>query len=103
MKVLNAFSLSMVSPPCSIAVTAVDDPRAVVAGVAVESFVGHADTARIFSNVLGVPVECRRESIRLERGEKALVGQYVGPRLPEGATELPEGAKIVWMLVEAKE
>ncbi len=100
MKLLNAFSLSMVSPPCSIHVTAVEDPQTVIAGRPVESFVGHADTARIFSRILGIPVEARRESVRLESGERALIGQYVGPRLPEGTTELPEGAKIVWMMVE---
>lgn len=99
MKILNAFSLSMVSAPCTVRVVPVENPRAIVNGAEVESFVGHADTARLFSNVLGIPVECRRESIHLAIGEVALVGQYVGPRLPEGTTELPEGAKIVWLLV----
>lgn len=29
----------------------------------------------------------------------AIVGQYDGPRLPEGAIALPEGASIRWVFV----
>ena len=102
MKLLDAFSLSMFSTPCSIVGARVEDPRAVIKGMTVESFVQDADTARIFSQILGIPVEVRRESIRLKPGEKALIGRYIGPR-PEGASELPEGACIDWLLVEARE
>ncbi len=66
------------------------------------SAVGHADTAAVFSSVLGVPIAANRATISLGKGERALVGQYRGPRLPEGATQLPEGATIQWMVVSVE-
>jgi hypothetical protein len=38
-------------------------------------------------------------SVALASGDEAVVAQYVGPRLPEGATALPEGANFSWFLV----
>jgi len=64
-----------------------------------ESAIGHADTANVFSSQLGLEVPFNRASVELEKGDIAVVGQYTGPRLQEGATELPEGAVIVWWLV----
>lgn len=63
------------------------------------SAVGHADTARLFSAILGRTIEPNRVSVEIGDDDELLVGQYVGPRLPEGATELPEGATIHWMVV----
>jgi hypothetical protein len=40
-----------------------------------------------------------RKYMSEEIGEGVLVAQYRGPRLPEGATELPEGATIEWYVV----
>lgn len=62
------------------------------------SCVGHADTAAIVSVLLDTPVGMNRSSTELNRGDELLVAQYNGPRLPEGATSLPEGAKIRWIL-----
>ena len=64
------------------------------------SVVGHADTAAIFSSLLGLDVPCNRTTFHLEEGVTLFVGQYKGPRLPEGATSLPEGAEIKWLLVQ---
>jgi len=64
-----------------------------------ESAVGHADTAAVFSDVLGFTVKANRVSLALDRGAHVIVGQYIGPRLAEGAYELPEGAKIEWFEV----
>lgn len=102
--VSNAFSLQMldVAVKNTVTVVPVDDPKAVVAAQQFTSAVGHADTARIFSDVLGVAVPSQRISIKLTAEDALLVGQYVGPRLPEGATTLPEGASIVWLLVTVK-
>jgi hypothetical protein len=100
MKVLNAFSLNMVAHPATIETRPVslqEAFRLVASGF--ESAVGHADTAAVFSSLLGVPVPMNRQTICLQPGETALVGQYSGPRLPEGATTLPEGATITWLLV----
>ena len=63
------------------------------------SIVGHADTAAVFSSLLGLDVPCNRTTFHLEEGVTLFVGQYKGPRLPEGATTLPEGAKVEWAMV----
>ena len=63
------------------------------------SIVGHADTAEIFSSLLGLDVPCNRATFTLEEDVILFVGQYKGPRLPEGATELPEGARVEWVMV----
>lgn len=73
--------------------------EAVGASGTVTSAIGHADTAAILSNLLGVDLEVNRVSVKLDVGCHALIGQYVGPRLPEGDTDLPEGARIEWWLV----
>lgn len=57
------------------------------------SAVGHPDTAR----VLGV--EPNRMSVKLLSGDKALVAQLQGGRLPEGATKLPKGYSLKYYLV----
>ena len=61
-----------------------------------------ADTAAIFSQQLGVEIPAARVTVSLTHGEIILVGQYSGPRLPEGATTLPEGATIKWFTLYAK-
>jgi len=61
------------------------------------SIVGHADTALLFSSLLGIEIPMNRVSTSLRYGDRVIVGQYTGPRLPEGATGLPEGAKIRWI------
>lgn len=61
--------------------------------IGAHSIVGHADTARLLG------VECNRQSVMLGPDDDLIVAQYVGPRLPEGATELPEGARIEWIRV----
>lgn len=68
-------------------------------GDEIVSIVGHADTARLFETILGIPVPVNRQSIKLLPSDRLLVGQYIGPRLPEGATTLPEGARIEWWLI----
>lgn len=102
MKVLNAFSANMIRFPASVNFTevALDEVVAALSGEDVDSAVGHADTAAVFSNLLGLKIEPKRQTVVLQSGEVAILGQYYGPRLPEGATELPEGAKIVWLKVE---
>ncbi len=63
------------------------------------SAVGHLDTARLFSTLLDVPVDCNRATLSLVPGDILILGQYTGPRLPEGATSLPEGARVRWIKV----
>lgn len=63
------------------------------------SAVGHADTAALMSAELGVSVPVDRASIILQPEDAVIIAQYVGPRLPEGTTRLPEGAAFRWWLV----
>lgn len=98
--ITNAFSLNMLAAlPASVSVEEVSVSEA--AGLATDrhSVVGHADIAAVMADVLGVPVPFNRESVTLSKGDSLLVGQYRGPRLPEGATELPADAQIQWLLV----
>ena len=64
-----------------------------------ESSVGHADIARVLSEMTGVEIPVNRRNDTLKDGDFVFVAQYTGPRLPEGATSLPEGAKIRFIRV----
>lgn len=114
--ICNAISLSMlprwsidpeaasdgVAIGADLRIRTVDDPAAYLAGVDddIESAVGHADTAALFTAILGRGVEARRVSVEMADDVTLLVGQYIGPRLPEGTTALPEGARVLWATVD---
>ncbi len=66
------------------------------------SAVGHEQTAYIYEQLLGMTIPLQRISIGLEPGMWAVLGQYRGPRLTEGTTELPEGASIKWYRVRVE-
>ena len=102
MFLLNAFSLNMIVGDADVIVREVSRTMAASLAANCPSAVGHADTAAVFSAVLGVEIPCNRATVALKDGDLALVGQYSGPRLPEGATSLPEGATIKWMVVQVK-
>jgi len=72
------------------------------AGCCLVSAVDHADMAGVFEALLGVPVSMSRQKLSLASGVWALVGQYSGPRLrlPKGATVLPEGCAVKWILIK---
>ncbi len=65
----------------------------------VVSCVGHANTAAVFSTLLETEVPMNRVSVKLGPNDRMIVGTP-NIRLPEGATELPEGTQITWLLVE---
>lgn len=101
MKLLNALSLNMVVAPegaLRFKEIPLDEAQAILAA-GFESVVGHADTAAVLTSQLGMAVPAVRATIALSKGDRAVVGQYKGPRLPEGATALPDGATIVWYAV----
>ena len=109
MYLLNAFSANMLADfPASVTFDEISAAHARLVlmcieadGDSWESAVGHADTARVFESVLGdVVVPCNRVTVNLRAGDSAILGQYSGPRLPEGAKELPAGAEIKWLLVQ---
>ncbi len=100
MMLLNSISLNMVAAfPATIHVEEIPLVRARELATDHLSAVGHADTAAVFGEQLVMPVQPNRVNVSLKSGDMVLVGQYRGPRLPEGATTLPEGATIQWLLV----
>ena len=102
MYVTNAFSLNML-PSLTAEITAVEITLESVKQIAeaglLNSAIGHADTASVVSTLLGSEFEPNRISLKLDEGEVVIVAQYYGPRLPEGSTQLPEGAEIKWVAI----
>ena len=106
--IANSFSFSMLPPPDDeietvVRVRRIDDPAAWLAAVETVSppavsAVGHADTARLYSALLGRDVPQNRVAIQLTPDDDLLVGQIYG-RLPEGCTTLPEGVIVRWLAV----
>jgi hypothetical protein len=101
----NAFSCGMLSATAladgvkvGFRSLSLDEARAYAAEEGWLSCVGHADTALLVSSLLGADVPMRRVGTELCAGDELLVAQYNGARLPEGATSLPEGATIRWIL-----
>ena len=103
MKIINALSVNMLPIGGGViryAPITLEDASCILRENGVESAVGHLETAQVFSLLLGLEVPFNRVTVSLSYGEKAVLGQYIGPRPPEGATTLPEGATIRWFLVE---
>lgn len=63
------------------------------------SAIGHEDTANVLSNMLDTDIPCNRVSVSLEKGDTVIVAQFVGGRLPAGATKLPEDLKLKFVKV----
>ena len=85
----NAFSLQMVHlSNYTLHVTEVQ-PEEIPTTVA--SCVGHEDTARVLSDMLGFEVPQQRINLCLGTKDELFVAQLQGGRLPEGATTLPDG------------
>lgn len=68
-------------------------------GITLESAIGHADTAAVVSADLGIQLAVNRIDVKLDEPGGIVVAQYTGPRLPEGATKLPEGATLRYWLI----
>ncbi len=65
----------------------------------VRNAIGHSELDNLvrthIRELCGVELEPgERLTVKLRYRDQALVAQYRGPRLPEGATSLPEGAEI---------
>jgi len=104
--VVSAFSLATGPEPGTPRVETIVASEALVLATQASargwlvSALGHADIAMIVSEALQQPLGVNRVSVFMnDPWDRLLVAQYSGPRLPEGATELPEGARITWKLV----
>lgn len=92
MYILNAFSLQMVSLPCTVKFTKVDTlPEGL------ESAIGHKDTAELLG------YEMNRVNVHLKVGDVAYIAQFMGGRLAEGCTTLKEGSLFTFIKAEVLE
>jgi len=104
MVVVNAVSLNMLPPEVQSGgiifrrLSLEEAQRLVREAGTVVSAIGHADTARLVGRQLGIELPADRRSVQLG-DEYVLIAQYIGPRLPEGTTELPSGARIEYFVV----
>lgn len=106
----NAFSINMIADDCTVDFVNLG-PKAAASYLVVNGItnaIGHADTDVVVRNLIvdsstlthdDLPVGSRM-TVALDKGDKMIVAQYHGPRLPEGATSLPDGATIKWWLVQ---
>jgi hypothetical protein len=92
----NAFSLNMVNKNCQVRFInlTIEQAAEYCRDNQPTSYAGHADTAAVAGGILGYPIAENRGTLCLNFGDELIVTQYSGPRLPVGATELPEGASF---------
>ena len=102
----NAFSVQMLSglsdwgTPVTFTLLSLDKAKEILSN-GFTSAIGHEDTARVVSNLLGIDVPTNRVSISLESDEDTLIiAQVMGGRLPEGSTTIPEGMEIRFIKAE---
>lgn len=97
--IVNAFSLNMVA---SLAgnfsihfepIAPADIPRDVQSGL------GHDDIVYFVNQATGLNLEKNRCNNEFTHGDVFYIAQYIGPRLAEGSTTLPEDATIKYFKV----
>jgi hypothetical protein len=91
---VNSFSLNMISEKVKNPVILTREVASADVPDDVVSAIGHVDTAVVVSGLLGRAVPANRITVSLDEGDEIYVAQYYGHRLQEGATTLPEGARI---------
>lgn len=99
--ITNAFSVNMFAKLVDVTVLfdrITPEAAAELVRDGCTSAIGHEDTARLFSSIVG-EVPANRITIELAEGDELVVGQYTGPRLEPGAVELPLGATITWWYI----
>lgn len=62
----------------------------------IESVIGRENVAKVLSNDLKKEIKMNRANIELEDGDSLIIAQVIGGKLPEDATELPDGYKITY-------
>lgn len=91
---LKKQAVKLISTPISWA--EFDEYKKMVEDGKAINFMGHPSTAAL------VGMEANRVSLQADYGSTLIVVQYDGPRLNEGATDLPKGASLVPMKWEVK-
>jgi hypothetical protein len=105
--VLNAKSINMNNgaPIMTVDVPITqEEAKLIAASGEIKSLVGHPDTARVLSNLLKKEIPANRWNFtwdQVKPEDQVIVGQYSGPRLQEGATQLPEGSTLTFWKVKA--
>ena len=106
LKLANAFSLNMLNTDIRIHVLVTKriskEEAKELLKEGFENYIGHKDIANVVSNDLGIAVEMneKRPNLLLNPEDVVVIAQYIGPRLPEGATELPPNARIEYFTVQ---
>ena len=99
---VNAFSVNMLNgdnTAVDFAPISGEEAREILCG-GFRSFIGHESTATLLSHRLGIDVEYNRQSYRFMPNDRVVLAQYTGPRLPDYALELPEGAHLNFWLIQ---
>ena len=102
----NAFSLSMVPNLNNIGneftirtrVVGVEEVKSLLAN-GFNSCVGHEDACAKYSELLAIPISYNRTSVKIDVGDKLIVGQFTGQRLVEGATTI-SAPSYSWLVIE---
>ncbi len=103
--IANAFSLQMIQTDAAkISVSKVSLEHVKVylfdRWENVVSAIGHADTARVIGGLLKAGwLSANRINVTIQPGDLLIVAQVTGGRLPEGATELPDGVSLQFYFV----
>lgn len=94
----NAFSIQMLPKEsltdASFRPIDTDTVKRILAENSFTSAIGHTDTAKVVGAMLGMDVQPNRISVSVNPDDEIIVAQLTGGRLPEGATEIPEGMSI---------
>jgi hypothetical protein len=98
----NTFSLNMISGSLDLRINTkeLNLSQAKEFAKNAKSAVGHAETAKLFSDHLEIPVAFNRVTLVLSPQDCLLVGQYIGERLPEYQERRPDYAELRWVLIE---
>jgi len=102
---LNAFSFNLIDwaetnrAKIQVQKLTLEQTKEILEKENVVSYVGHKETASILTGLLGREIPCQRATVTLQHWNQAIIAQYIGPRLPEGTTQLPPGAEIIFLLI----
>jgi hypothetical protein len=99
---MNSFSLNTLREfsAATVSVRSLTLDEAKILAREAVSAVGHPDTATLFADCLGIDVTMNRQTVVMASGDRALVGQHVGERLPVGTVFRPIDSEIRWLIVE---